>query len=146
MAVTAKWFGVPMKNQYDGTAVTDFDTDTIKQALHTSSYVPDQDANDFFNDCTNEISGTNYTAGGVTLGSKTVTYTGASNLFALDAGDAQWTSASFTARIGVVYKSTGTGSTSPLISYIDFGGDETIASGTFTIQYDTTGIATITLS
>lgn len=146
MAVTAKWYGVPIKNQYDGTAVVDYDTDTIKVSLHTSSEVPDQDADDFFNDVTNEISGTNYTAGGVTLGSKAVSYTTGTNVFALDAGDAQWTSASFTARIAAHYKSTGTGSTSPLISYVDFGGDETVASGTFTIQWDATGICTITLS
>lgn len=146
MAVTAKWYGVPIKNQYDGTAVVDWNTDTIKGALTTSSYAPAQDTDDFFNDVTNEITGTGYTAGGATLGSCTATYDTTSNEIRLDAADTQWTSSSFTARNAVIYKSTGTASTSPLVSYIDFGGDETVSSGTFTIQYDSTGVAKITAS
>ena len=146
MAVTAKWYGVPIKNQYDGTAVTDWNTDTIKAALTTSSYAPAQDTDDFFNDVTNEITGTGYTAGGASLGTLTATYDTTSNEIRLDAADTQWTSSSFTARNAVIYKSTGTASTSPLVSYIDFGGDETVSSGTFTIQYDSTGVAKITAS
>jgi hypothetical protein len=146
MAVTAKWYGVPIKNQYDGTAVVDWNTDTMKVAQTTSSYAPAQDTDDFFNDVTNEITGTGYTAGGAALGTLTATYDTASNEIRLDAADTQWTSSSFTARIAVVYKSTGTASTSPLVSYIDYGGDETVSSGTFTIQYDSTGVAKITAS
>lgn len=146
MAVTAKWYGVPIKNQYDGTAVVDWNTDTIKAALTTSSYSPAQDTDDFFNDVTNEITGTGYTAGGASLGTLTATYDTTSNEIRLDAADTQWTSSSFTARNAVIYKSTGTASTSPLVSYIDFGGDETVSSGTFTIQYDSTGVAKITAS
>lgn len=146
MAVTAKWYGVPIKNQYDGTAVVDWNTDTIKAALTTSSYSPAQDTDDFFDDVTNEITGTGYTAGGASLGTLTATYDTTSNEIRLDAADTQWTSSSFTARNAVIYKSTGTASTSPLVSYIDFGGDETVSSGTFTIQYDSTGVAKITAS
>ena len=146
MAVTAKWYGVPIKNQYDGTAVVDWNTDTIKAALTTSSYSPAQDTDDFFNDVTNEITGTGYTAGGASLGTLTATYDTTSNEIRLDAADTQGTSSSFTARNAVIYKSTGTASTSPLVSYIDFGGDETVSSGTFTIQYDSTGVAKITAS
>ena len=67
MAVTAFMFGVPVKNQYDGTAVVDWDTDTIKCALATSTFTPNQDTMDFFNDVTNEVSGTGYSARGGTL-------------------------------------------------------------------------------
>ena len=148
MAVTAKWFGLSLKGQWNTTAGNriDFLTDTIKNSLHTVTFVPDQDAHDFFNDATNEISGTGYTAGGVTLGSKTLTYDTATNETRLDAADSSWTTASFTARIAVVYKDTGTGSTSPLMGYVDFGGDETVASGTFTIQWDATGVMKVTAS
>lgn len=146
MAVTAKWYGLSLKGQWNTTAGNriDFLTDTIKTSLHTSTYVPDQDVHDFFDDATNEITGTGYTAGGVTLGSKTLTYDTASNETRLDAADASWTSSSFTARIAVVYKSTGTASTSPLMGYVDFGGDETVASGTFTLQWDATGVLKVT--
>lgn len=146
MAVTAFLYGVPVKNQYDGTAVIDFNTDTIKCALATSTYTPSQDTHDFFNDITNEVSGTGYTAGGVTLTTPTITYTTGTNVIALDADDVSWTSASFTARYAIVYKSTGTASTSPLLLYVDFGADQTVSSGTFTIQWAAGGLATITVS
>jgi hypothetical protein len=146
MAVTAKMYGVPVKNQYDGTAVVDFDTDTIKCSLHTVSYVPAQDTDDFWNDATNEISGTGYSTGGVTLATPDATYDTATNEIRLDAGDAQWTTATFTARIAVVYKSTGTAATSPLISWVDFGADVSVTASTFTITWDATGIAKITVS
>jgi hypothetical protein len=48
----------------------DWDTDTIKSAL-TTAYTVDIDTHDFFNDVTNEITGTNYTAGGFTLATAT---------------------------------------------------------------------------
>lgn len=151
MAVTAKWFGLSPRDQYGGTAGSttpvNWINDTIKVALTTSSYVVDQDVHDFFNDVTNELATAGgYTAGGASLGSKTCTYDTASNETRLDAADTAWTSATFTARLAVVYKSTGTGSTSPLVSYVDFGGDETVSSGTFTIQWDATGVAKITAS
>ena len=143
MAVTAKFFGVPMKNQYDGTAVIDANTDDMRTSLHTSTYVPNQDTHDFWNDATNEVSGTGYTTLGHDHASPTVTYDTASDQIRFDAEDASWSSASFTARIAVYYKNTGVSSTSPLLIYIDFGGDETVASGTFTIQFDSTGIGYI---
>lgn len=143
MAVIAKWYGLPIKNMYDGTAVVNFVSDTIKGSLHSSSYTPNQDADDFWNDATNEISGTGYTAGGQTLTSKTVTYDTSSDQIRLDAADLVWTSATFTARILVLYKSTGTASTSPLLIYVDFGGDESVTNANFTVQWDSVGIGYI---
>jgi hypothetical protein len=113
-------------------------------ALTTSAYTPAQDTHNFFDDVTNEITGTGYTAGGVTLAGKTTAYDATSNETRLDANDASWTTASFTARRAVVYKDTGTASTSPLLGYVDFGGDQTVSSGTFTIQWDATGVLKIT--
>lgn len=148
IAVTAKWYGLGVKDQWGATAADRIDwiTDTIKTALHTSTYVPNQDTDDFFNDATNEITGTGYTAGGVTLGSKTLTYDSGTNEVRLDAGDAQWTSATFTSRIATTYKSTGTATTSHLMGYVDFGGDESVSSGTFTIQWDSTGVLKVVVS
>ena len=146
MAVTALLYGVPQKNQWDGTAVIDWDTNTIKCALATSTYTPSQDTHDFFNDITNEVVGTGYSAGGVTLTASAPTYTAGTNVVAFDATDAQWTSASFTARYAIVYKDTGTSTTSPLIMYVDFGADQTVSSGTFTIQWAAAGLWTVTVS
>lgn len=119
----------------------DLDTDTIKVALVTSSYTPDQDAHDFFDDVTNEVSASGtYSAGGATLANKTVTQDNTDNEGVFDADDVSFTSATITARAAVIYKSTGTASTSPLIAYIDFGSDKTSSSGTFTITWASEGI------
>ena len=125
----------------------DFDTDTIKVALVSSSYTPDQDAHDYFNDVsTYEVSGTGYTAGGNTLASKTATYDSANNVIVLDAADTTWASSTITARYAVVYDSTGTSSTSALIGYVDFGSDQSSTNGNFTITWDSTGIVRITVA
>jgi len=125
----------------------DMDSDSIKVMLCTVSYVPDQDAHRYKSDVTNEITGTGYTAGGVALSSPTISYTGATNLWAFDAADAQWTGATFTARVAVVYDaSPASDSTRPLIGYILFDADIPVTSSTFTIAWDATGIATVTVS
>lgn len=118
----------------------DLDTDTIKVALVTSSYTPDQDAHDFFDDVTNEVVGTGYTAGGATLGSAAVTADNTDNEGVFDAADTSWTTATITARAAVIYKSTGTASTSALIAYVDFGSDKISTAGTFTIAWNAEGI------
>jgi hypothetical protein len=125
----------------------DFDTDTIKVALLSSSYTPDQDAHDYFNDVsTYEVTGTGYTTGGATLASKTVTYDSGTNVLVLDAADVTWSSSTITARYAVVYDSTGTSSTSALIGYVDFGSDQSSTNGNFTITWDSTGIVRITVA
>jgi hypothetical protein len=125
----------------------DFDSDTIKVALLSSSYTPDQDAHDYYNDVsTYEVSGTGYTAGGNTLASKTATYDSANNVIVLDAADTTWASSTITARYAVIYDSTGTSSTSALIGYVDFGSDQSSTNGNFTITWDSTGIVRITVA
>lgn len=125
-------------------------TDTIKVALTTSAYTPNQDSHDYYNDLTNELSTANgYTSGGVTLGSKTVTYDSGTNESRFDAADAQWTStgAGFTARTYVVYKSTGVAGTSTLIGYDSFASDQTASGGgTLTIQWAADGVFKITVA
>lgn len=147
MAVSAKWFGAGLAGQWSATSArrVDWVTDTIKTLLTTSSYTPDQDTHDFKNDVTNEISGTNYVAGGVALSNKSVTYDSASNETRLDADDASWSDASFTARYAVTYSDTaGAASTDPVLGYVDFGGDEVVSSGTFEIRWDSTGVLKVT--
>jgi hypothetical protein len=125
----------------------DFDSDTIKVALLTSSYTPNQDTHDYFNDVSaNEVTGTGYTSGGITLASKTATYDSGTNVIVLDAADVTWSSSTITARYAVVYDSTGTSSTSALIGYVDFGSDQSSTNGNFTITWDSTGIVRITVA
>lgn len=123
----------------------DFDSDTIKVALLSSSYTPNQDTDDYWNDVSAyEVTGTGYTAGGATLANKSVTYTSGTNVTKFDADDVSWTSSTITARYAVIYDSTGTASTSALIGYVDFGSNQSSSSGTFSIVWDSAGIFTTT--
>jgi hypothetical protein len=92
----------------------------------------------------NEASGAGYSAGGVSVSSPT--WTQATNVVTFtSAGTPQWTTASFTAYGGLVYDTTvGSATTHPGISYNYFGGAQTVTSGTFTINWNASGIATFT--
>lgn len=121
----------------------DFDVDTIKVMLVTSSYTPDIDAHDFVDDVTNQVSGTGYTAGGQALANQTVSQDNTDDEGVFDADDTTWTTATITARGAVLYKDTGTPSTSPLIGYIDFGSDKVSTGGSFTITWNAEGIINV---
>ena len=126
----------------------DWDTDTIKVALLSNAYTPDQDAHNYFDDVVaNEVTGTGYTAGGNTLANKTNSYNSATNVITLDADDTTWSSSTITARYAVVYDaSPATNATRPLIGYVDFGSDQSSSNGNFTITWDATGIVRITVA
>lgn len=145
MAVTAFLYGsLPAKL---ANAEIDWDTHTIKVALLTNAYSPAQDTHDYFNDVSaNEVTGTGYTAGGATLASKTVNYTAGSNTQTFDAADVTWSTSTITARYAVVYRDSGTASTSPLIGYVDFGADVSSTAGNFTITWHANGIFTFTVA
>jgi hypothetical protein len=119
----------------------DLDTDTIKIALCSSSYTPDIDSHTKFSDITNEISAAGYTAGGASLANKAVAVDNTNNRAYFDADDVSWSpGATFTVRYAILYKSTGTPSTSNLIGYIDFTTDRTAPSGdTFLINFTAPG-------
>lgn len=122
----------------------DLDTDTIKCALVTSTYAQNIDTHTKFSDITNEVSGTGYSAGGATLTTPTVTADNTNDRGVFDADDVTWATSTITARGAVIYKSTGTGSTSPLIAYIDFGADKVSTAGSFVIQWNASGILLLT--
>lgn len=122
-------------------------TDTIKCALVTNTYVPDQDVHDFYADITNELATSGgYTAGGATLGTKSVSYNAATNETRLICADIVWgPGATFGPfRKGIIYKDTGSAATSPLMGYITFDADQSVSNGTFTIDVDATGLLYIT--
>ena len=82
------------------------------------------------------------TATGYTAGGKALTNTGVGTTTVTsftDFSDISWTSSSFTTRGCVIYNSsTITGLTADsLVCSIDFGGNKTVSSGTFTIQFPT---------
>ena len=120
-----------------GDGTIDWDTDTIKVALVTSSYTPDIDTHtDFSTHVTNEVVGTGYTAGGATLAGKVVTVDTTNDWAEYDATDVTWGSSTITARGAVVYESTG----GNLICYVDFGSDKSSSAGDFTISWHGDGV------
>lgn len=126
----------------------DYDTDTIKVALVSSAYVPNQDTHDYWDDvAANEITGTGYTAGGQALTGKTVTYDAATNVTVFDANDAVWENTTLTARYAVIYDDSGaTNAQKALLGYVDFGSDQSSANGAFTVTWDATGIIRISVA
>ena len=147
---TANWFGLAGRDQWGATAAdrVDWVTDTIKVTLHTVTYVPAQDTDQYFAAATNEL-GTagGYTAGGATLASKTLTYDTATNEVRLKAATTTWANATFTARIAVVRKDTGVAATSHLISWVDFTANQSPAGVDFSIVWDaTSGVVKATVA
>jgi len=127
----------------------DFDSsggDTFKIAMFTSSASLDATTTDYStsNEITNS-SGTAYTAGGKALTNQGVTLS--STTAYTDFADVSWTSASFTANGAMIYNTTtdGGSGTTDAVCVIAFGGDKTVSSGTFTVQFPTAGATTAIL-
>ena len=107
---------------------------TFNLALYTRSATLSKSTTAY--SATNEItntSGTAYTAKGNALTS--VTPVLSSDTAVCDFADTSWTSASFTANGCLIFNDSATGD--PACCAIAFGGDKTVSSGTFTIQFPT---------
>ena len=111
------------------------DSDNIYIALYTSSASLGA-ATDGYVTSGEVANGNGYTTGGNALASKTVEENSTSGVF--DAADPEWTSATFTARGALIYNKTlGDASSNArgAIAVLDFGGDFTVAGGTFKIVF-----------
>lgn len=110
----------------------DFDTDTFKMMLVTSSYTAAK-THTKRNAVTNEVSGTGYTAGG-NAAAATVTKDDTNSRVDITFAITSWTSSTITARAGVIYKSRGGASSADeLVGYVDFGSDVSSTAGTFSV-------------
>jgi hypothetical protein len=116
----------------------DFDTNTFKAMLVTSSYTPNKDTHEFRDDVTNEAPATgNYVAGGETS-TVTVTKDTANDRVTIQFGAVSWSSSTITARGCVYYKSRGGASSADeLVAYADFGSDVSSSGGTFSVAAST---------
>ena len=133
---TVKWYGLAPKALL--AKEVDFLNDSIKGMLTTVTYVPDQDAHDYKSDVTNEVTGTNYTAGGLALANKTVTYTAGTNVGKIDADDLVWSNSTIVnARVLVIYDATpSTDATRPLLFYAIFDANVSTDNGALTATFD----------
>jgi hypothetical protein len=149
MAVTAHVF--PQWAQGTATKLQNLSSDTVKVALSntagpvtlaTSGVQAAKLWTDWTSNVAAEITGTGYTAGGVTLAGLSVTTSAAVMTFT--ATSPSWTTATFTANQAVFYDSTA--STEQLICFWDFGGAVSVTSGTFTLTISGSGLVQVTAS
>jgi len=103
--------------------------DTFKIALYSSSATLSASTTAY--SATNEVSDSGtYSAGGGSLTSVTPTTSGTTAI--CDFADISFTSATITARGALIYNSS---ASNKAVCVLDFGGDKTSTSGTFTIQF-----------
>lgn len=112
--------------QWNGLAngVFDLDSDLILISAHTNTYTPNLDTHAWFSDATNEVTGTNYTAGGAILLGRTVSIN--AGILTFDADDVIWqrSATGFSnARKFIIYRWTGVAATSRLLSVITLDTD-----------------------
>ena len=117
--------------------------DTFKLALYTSSATID--ANTTTYTTSNEVTGTNYTAGGGTLtrlGVVTSNNTASTGVGFTDFSDLTFANATITARGALIYNTTpsansnaNTTLTNAAVCALDFGSDKTSTDGDFTIIF-----------
>jgi hypothetical protein len=116
--------------------VHNLDTDVIKIALYTDSASLSPSTTTAYS-ATNEVSGTGYSSGGktfsLTSGFPAQSASTGQKSYRFD--DVTWTSASFTARGALIYNSS---QSNKAIMILDFGGNRTVTSSTFTVSNPTT--------
>jgi len=125
----------------------DLDLETHKAAMFTNSITPNFSSDTAYGVSpydANEVSGTGYTAGGTEVTTTAVSESPTGTLM-WDAADTAWASSTITnARCALIYADALAGNNA--IVLVNFGGDYSTTSGTFTIQWNASGILTIDLT
>jgi hypothetical protein len=142
MAITASGlFGLTLEKCLNNGAAIDLEAEDNKVAMVTDSATPDFDAHDFWADLSGaEVSGAGYTAGGVAYTSTELTLSG--GVLKYDAADVSWSSSTITSAMAAVGYADSVAS-DPLIFLSDFVTAASTTAGTFTIQWNASGIFTL---
>ena len=147
MAVTASGlYGLTLEKMMNATSLptNGLESETaVKVLMVTDSETPNFDTHNFRDDITAEVSGTGYTAGGVVITSTELTLS--SGVLTYDAADASWAASTITnAMAGVGYFARGGASSADELVFLsDFVTAASSSSGTFTIQWNASGIYTV---
>lgn len=144
MATPVVYDQFKLKQHNSGTGIN-LATDTIKVMLITATTAPAQ-ANAFISDInTNQVTGTNYVAGGTAI--STVTCTLSTDTVIWNHASITWlqNAAGFsTARYAIWYKDTGLATTSPVIMYMDLGSNVGNVAGDLVLSVNAgTGVLNI---
>lgn len=148
MTVTAKLYIPAFLSAFN--KELDFDSDDMRAMLVGTGYTPDQDTHRYLSSVVaNEVSGTNYSAGGVALTTKSITIDGATNTVKFDADDVTFSNVTLSPgpRFVVIYDRTpSTDATRPLLSYADLGAAVPVTAGDLVIRFNASGIDVLTIS
>lgn len=143
MAISVKWYGQGLLRIMQQQTNTDLEVADLYLALVTSSYTPDLDAHDFWNDVVaNEVAnGNGYATNGFDVTGATLSYDATSDQVRLDIGDPSWTfTAGKTWRYGVLYeRSSASDATRQLFALLDWGSDQTVSTA-YTLTIDSAGL------
>lgn len=131
----------------------DYLSNTWRMTLHTVTYVPNIDTNEAFADATNELGTANgYTANGIAIAGKTVSYNATGNVTTFDMDDTtvNWTASggTLTFQIAVLHDDSVTVGPpiKPLIGYIDCGAQSITTGNNFLINTGASGLFTGTVA
>ena len=108
--------------------IHDLLTDNIKIALYTA--FADLGADTIAYTTSNEITGTGYAAGGITLTGATV-LTSSDTAF-VSFNNASWPGATFTCRGALIYNAS---KANRSVAVLNFGSDRSVTSNTFTVTF-----------
>jgi len=124
-----------------GSIAPDFNSWTVYCALLSTLTAAGIAAMDFFDDLTECAAGGVYAAGGASVSAQTISVSATYPIWM--AANVTWAaqaSSPTNARWAVLYRNSGTTSTSPLIAYLDLGSDRNLVTGDLTIAWNSGGI------
>jgi hypothetical protein len=143
MAITASGFyGLTLEKMFIDTAGESMEAEDNKGLLVTDSYTPNFDTHDFRDDITNEVTGTNYTAGGAAITGTEITLS--SGTLTWDFTDPSWASSTIAnAMAHVSYFNVGSAATDQLLLLLDFVTAVSTTNGTLLVAINASGALTL---
>lgn len=140
-SATCKAYGNGLLHLFDGGVI--WGSDDTYLALASSSYTPDIDAHDYWNDVVaNEVTGTNWAANGQQADGETLSLVTANNDVEFDITDESVASVTLSdGKHLIVYSRTpGTDATRELLFYATMDTALAPAGGTLLLDFSTTGL------
>lgn len=144
MAITASGvFGLSLEKALTDTLGKSWEAEDNKITLISDSATPNFDTMDFWDDLSaNEVTGTNWSAGGVALTGTEITLS--SGVLTFDATDVSVASTTITSAMASVLRTNvGSNATDQLVMLHDFVNAVSTVNGTFAIQWNASGLLTL---
>jgi hypothetical protein len=143
VSITASGFyGLTLEKFFNATSMPTSGMESesaVSGLLVLDAYTPNFDTHNFYDDITNEATGTGYSAGGVTLTSTELTLS--SGVMAYDSADPSWASSTIASAMALVAKFSrgGASSADELLFLSDFVTAVSTTNGTLLVQVHASG-------